>query len=77
MEGNVFCGRIFNGDSNLLYKRDCLFLISEVYLSLLIEVKLVRVEFVLWVIMVEGCLLNEGMIVEIVLKYVDLNVECR
>lgn len=77
LEGKAPRGRILNGDSNLLHKRDRSPPISEVYSSLSIEAKLARAESVLRAIMAEGCPSNEGMTVETALKYVDLNAECR
>lgn len=77
LEGNAPRGRILNGDSNLLHKRDRSPPISEVYSSLSIEAKLARAESVLRAIMAEGCPSNEGMTVETALKYVDLNAERR
>ena len=77
LEGNAPRGRILNGDSNLLHKRDRSPPKSEKYSSLPIEAKLARAETVLRAIMAEGCPSNEGMTVETALKYVELNGECR
>lgn len=78
LEGNAPRGRILNGDSNLLHKRDRSPPISEEYSSLSLEAKLARAESVLRAVMAEGCPSNEGMTVETVVKYVDLNsAGCR
>lgn len=61
LEENAPRGKILNGDSNLLHKRDRSPPISIKYSSLSIEAELARAKSVLRAIMAEGCPSNEGM----------------
>lgn len=74
LEGNAPRGRILNGDSDLLHKRDRSPPISEVYSSLSIEAKLARAESVLRAIMVEGCPSNEENLFNITVYTADLKL---
>ena len=68
LEENAPRGKILNGESNLLHKRDRSPPISAEYSSLTTEAKLERAKSVLRAIMAEGCPSNEGMTVETTLK---------
>ena len=69
-EENAPRGKIPDGDSNSLQKRDRSPPISEEYSSLSTEAKLARAESVLRAVMAEGCPSNEGMTGEPTLKMI-------
>jgi len=77
LEENAPRGKIPNGDSNSLQKRNRSPPISKEYSSLSTEAKLARAESVLRAIMVEGCPSNEGMSEAPTLKYVGLIAGCN